>query len=546
LDMQQADQVAGYFNRLGASLLTAKHHSQQVPGDVGVQITEIAKSMEVIGFEFYHNFDHLWNMRPSIQMVIKQQADALTACRELQKAIKQLLDLINFRHFHYKKKVEDQMKVNPQFRWTGPAEMPTIMPVTMPRADPPPIIVHSLQRPINIVVGPQSTPLKAASAARNGDAPNPTVNGVVKEEPLDESMDEPAKVPKKEEMKEVKEEPLDEGFPEVKEEPIADVFCPTTGTARSNDQINFHENGGQGTSTGPESVPQRRATTSTPGNGSIKLRMKRTSQPQSDYHQPYFKNHHVDYDGTREKCPKILDAKMCYLCGKLTDNYSATPTNELNRDVFLKNIILLTPQHKARLASLKKNYNRAFFCKIHVATREIPEPQADDHEETEEERKQREALSIPIKFKPSLNREKIREIGLQPPPKKLAHLQRTCDLCGDPAYPFCFSPKDPPVAKTFFEQLIEMTDKAWETINHFVEIDKRVTVCRKHIRQKTEEPRKERPKFMADLTRDTQRVYKLMRRPVELNVRFFSSLSENPQIICRDLHVMCKSHICSP
>lgn len=166
------------------------------------------------------------------------------------------------------------MQVNPQFRWTGPAEMPTIMPVTMPRAgiviftlfhffklyifcynlidrlrfvsfqfamlsilwparevklkkiqreishyhslgalldddsllqfglpkmkwilrvwtiqnrhlsartvnksaitiqslipDPPPIIVHSLQRPINIVVGPQSTPLKAASAARNG------------------------------------------------------------------------------------------------------------------------------------------------------------------------------------------------------------------------------------------------------------------------------------------------------------------------------------------------------------------------------------------
>lgn len=54
------------------------------------------------------------------------------------------------------------------------------------------------------------------------------------------------------------------------------VFCPTTGTARSNDQINFHENGGQGTSTGPESVPQRRATTSTPGNGSIKLRMKRS------------------------------------------------------------------------------------------------------------------------------------------------------------------------------------------------------------------------------------------------------------------------------
>lgn len=100
------------------------------------------------------------------------------------------------------------------------------------------------------------------------DAPNPSVpttNGVVKEEPIDAlmSVDEPAKVPKKEEMKEVrssfarsflkmksfinnitflnsdsgknnlitvlnhlfqvKEEPLDEGFPEVKEEPIADV-----------------------------------------------------------------------------------------------------------------------------------------------------------------------------------------------------------------------------------------------------------------------------------------------------------------------------------
>lgn len=38
--MQQADQVAGYFNRLGASLLTAKHHSQQVPGDVGLEITK--------------------------------------------------------------------------------------------------------------------------------------------------------------------------------------------------------------------------------------------------------------------------------------------------------------------------------------------------------------------------------------------------------------------------------------------------------------------------------------------------------------------------
>lgn len=217
----------------------------------------------------------------------------------------------------------------------------------------------------------------------------------------------------------------------------------------------------------------------------------------------------------------MLDTKICYLCGKLTDNYSATPTNELTRDVFLKNIILLTPHHKARLAvgftlllffnpwehgsiqkiifflrkgiskivkyfqSLKKNYNRAFFCKIHVATRELPEvriragcvekikdqigdcpffrilsvhlrciirdhifpmsnerarwtnrriqlyswkkwrtwthffqssPRDDAQEETEEERKQREALSIPIKFKPSLNREIIAEIGLQPPP----------------------------------------------------------------------------------------------------------------------------------
>ncbi|GMS82970.1 hypothetical protein PENTCL1PPCAC_5145, partial [Pristionchus entomophagus] len=160
-------------------------------------------------------------------------------------------------------------------------------------------------------------------------AENPIVKDI-KEEPLDE-------------YDEIKLEPVDA---EIKQEdsPMVDVFCPTTGVARSLDPTKAsleeaHTDGDQPTTS-------------------------RTSAGNSRY-----TNHKVTPIASASGQPKkyivMKTQRDCAICEEKTDKYYAAPAQKAKRAEFLQKIRVATAEQVRRLADLYHTNIPAYFCLSH-------------------------------------------------------------------------------------------------------------------------------------------------------------------------------------
>ncbi|GMR34845.1 hypothetical protein PMAYCL1PPCAC_05040, partial [Pristionchus mayeri] len=224
------------------------------------------------------------------------------------------------------------------------------------------------------------------------------------------------------------------GEPLEMEEPISDVFCPSTGTSRSNNSTSVSSASQKElvncslcdktiteyTCTPRDSLDRSSYLRSIIADSSMEI--ARLAKLKKNTERAYFC---IAHD---------MSSKECFLCDKYTLKYRQVPFGVKQRSAFFANIIVHTATVKARLNTLRRNNYRPFVCVSHLFQ----------------------------KARPSVCKYK-------------------CDLCEATTPPFSFTPKDPMLAERFYANLHGLNAKQAEIVAGYRQSGGRMTTCMRHV-----------------------------------------------------------------
>ncbi|GMS83416.1 hypothetical protein PENTCL1PPCAC_5591, partial [Pristionchus entomophagus] len=190
--------------KFSRSINAASQVTKDVEGIVGENITKIISSVSNLARHVYENWNDSWEERSGKKSLFEQQTSAAEACCNILDALEHLVNVIKSKKLEQNERMEQCKKIDKRRK----------------------IDVLELTVANKGNAKYQCEASTSSAVESNGDMHQALFK-------VGASLEEP-----------IKDEPADDYTDIKQEEPIADVFCPSTGTSRPFDQMNFFSHQG--------------------------------------------------------------------------------------------------------------------------------------------------------------------------------------------------------------------------------------------------------------------------------------------------------------
>ncbi|KAF8385447.1 hypothetical protein PRIPAC_74589 [Pristionchus pacificus] len=356
--MQRPNKDLMCYARFKLAISTASVAAAKIDGVVGGHMFTLIDATCELANGFVHDWTGIWSTSDE-RTILEQYDNGLKVCRSIQQSMKSLSEIYEQRRIYYEKvEIEKQAR-----RGERALEQSSASPDTAGTSD-------SESQP-----GPSLAPLSGKHSCvdynemftDNQAQPGATVE--IKEEPLDDVLFNEHGGRSSTHFQSYDESDFDETKPSLIEsqphavpkdedafddvEPMIDLFCPTTGDARTMEDDE-------------EEIAWRNEKVlhyPTEQYGHYEMRL-----------EPTIRNQVFNPSNVIE-IPYHVTPKRCYLCDEQVYYYLVAPFDKARRAAFLESMILTkTRAEESKMMHLKMTDARAHFCRVHIASgKDLPQ-----------------------------------------------------------------------------------------------------------------------------------------------------------------------------